>query len=184
VSSARRTREVLIEKPAPDGWVTVEKTGGFRIYKFWEDPRTGASICLLDVPKGASIPIRHRHASNQFMYCIKGRYEYVGPGLLLKPGSFYMNPKGHPHGPTVARTRCLLLEIYDGPHYFKTPSFHSEETVGRIAGTGTRSRQGAKSTPKSVAKGTKSTRKAVAKGAKSTSKRVAKGAKRPARKGG
>lgn len=130
---ASRSKEVLIEKPSKDGWVTVDKTGGFRIYKFWENARTGASICLLDVPKGASIPIRHRHASNQFMYCIKGRYEYLDPGLVLKAGSFYMNPKGHPHGPTIARTRCLLLEIYDGPHYFKLPSFHTGDTVGRIA---------------------------------------------------
>ena len=37
------------------------------------------------------------------------------------------------HGPTKAHTRCLLLEIYDGPHYFELPDFHSEDTVGRIA---------------------------------------------------
>src|SRR5205814_4436542 len=103
----RRTREILIDELDPKGWVTVEKTGGFRIYKFWENPKTGASVCLLDVPKGARNPFRHRHASNQFMYCIKGRYEYLNPGLLLKPGTFYMNPKANRHGPTVARTRCL-----------------------------------------------------------------------------
>src|SRR5262245_38054319 len=104
-----------------------------RVYKLWEDPKTGASFCILDVPKGAGIPISHRHASNQFMYCIKGTYEYSNPGLTLNAGSFYMNPKGHPHGPTVAKSRCLLLEAYDGPHYFEVPSFHTKKTVGRIA---------------------------------------------------
>jgi 2,4'-dihydroxyacetophenone dioxygenase len=129
----RRIKEILIGKLDPKGWVTLERTGGIRLYKLWEDPKTGASSCLLDVPKGAGVPIRHRHASNQFMYCIKGEYEYTNPGLLLKPGSFYMNPVGNPHGPTVARSRCLLLEMYDGPHYFERPSFLTDAQVGRIA---------------------------------------------------
>lgn len=128
-----RLKEILIDELDPAGWVTVEKTGGLRIYKFWENPDTGASICLLDVPQGAGIPIRHRHASNQFMYCVEGVYEYLDPGLTLRTGSFYMNPKGHPHGPTIAHTDCRLIEIYDGPHYFELPSFHTDETVGRIA---------------------------------------------------
>jgi 2,4'-dihydroxyacetophenone dioxygenase len=130
-------KELLIPRPpGPDdaGWVTVPKTGGMRVYTYWEDKKSGASIALLDVPEGAEIPIRHRHASNQFMYCIEGTYEYLNPGLVLEKGTFYMNPKGNPHGPTLARTRCLLLEIYDGPHYFELPSFHTKDTVGKIAG--------------------------------------------------
>lgn len=130
----RRTKEILIDKLDPKGWVTLDRTGGIRLYKLWEHPKTGASGCLLDVPKGAGVPIRHRHASNQFMYCIKGEYEYMNPGLILKPGSFYMNPVGNPHGPTVARIRCLLFEMYDGPHYFERPSFLTHAQVGRIAG--------------------------------------------------
>jgi quercetin dioxygenase-like cupin family protein len=128
------TKEILIPEPDPKKWVTIEKAGGLRVNTLYENPETGASIALLDVPEGAGIPIRHRHASNQFMYCISGEYEYLNPGLVLKAGSFYSNPKGHDHGPTVARSHCLLLEIYDGPHYFEVPSFHSEETVGKIAG--------------------------------------------------
>ena len=128
-----RRREILIDRLDPKRWVKLQNTGGIRIYKLWENRRTGAHFCLLDVPKGGTVPIRHRHASNQFMYCLKGRYEYVNPGLVLKPGSFYVNPKGNYHGPTVARTHCLLLESYDGPHYFERPSFHTAKTVGRIA---------------------------------------------------
>ena len=91
------TEEILVDELDPDKWVTVEQTG-FRLYQFWEHPETGASIVLFDVPKGSGVPIKHAHASNQFMYCLKGEYEYTDSGLILRPGSFYMNPKDHPHG--------------------------------------------------------------------------------------
>ena len=32
--------------------------------------------------------------------------------------------------PTVARKRSLLIETYDGPHYYEKPSFHTDETIG------------------------------------------------------
>ena len=54
------------------------------------------------VDKGAGIPAPHSHASNQFMYCIEGKYEYTSTRVLLTPGSFYCNPKGNVHGPTIA----------------------------------------------------------------------------------
>ena len=127
-------KEILLQQPDPTKWVTLDKMGGMRINVLWENPETGASIALLDMPEGAGAPVKHVHASNQFMYCIEGEFEYLDPGLVLKPGSFYMNPKGHPHGPTRANKKSLLIEIYDGPHYFETPSFHTEETVGRIEG--------------------------------------------------
>jgi quercetin dioxygenase-like cupin family protein len=126
--------ELHLPEPDPDAWVTLERTGGIRVNTLWEHPGTGASIALLDVPEGAGIPVRHRHASNQFMYCLQGTYRYLEPepGLTLQPGHFYMNPKGHPHGPTRALTRCLLLEVYDGPHYAELPPYHTAETVGRL----------------------------------------------------
>ena len=64
------------------------------------------------------------------MYCLEGDYEYTDTGLRLKPGSFYMNPKDHPHGPTIAHERSVLIEIYDGPHYYDKPSFHTDATIG------------------------------------------------------
>ncbi len=127
------TEEILIDQLDPDAWVTVAKTG-FRLYHFWEHPETGASIVLLDVPEGLGVPVKHTHASNQFMYCLKGAYEYTDSGLILRPGSFYMNPKDHPHGPTLARQDSLLIEMYDGPHYYETPDFHTEDTVGKVTG--------------------------------------------------
>ena len=103
---------------------------GFKQYFLWKNAETGASIALLEYAKGGRIPIKHSHASNQFMYCLEGDYEYTDSGLRLTPGSFYMNPKDHPHGPTVAHQRSVLIEIYDGPHYYDKPSFHTDATIG------------------------------------------------------
>ena len=33
------------------------------------------------------------------------------------PAAIYWNPKNVVHGPTRALEECVLLEIYDGPHY-------------------------------------------------------------------
>ncbi len=129
---AKKTKELLVKKPDAKKWKKIP--AGFRIYTLFENPKTGATISLFECPKGVGVPIRHRHASNQFMYCLKGKYEYTATGLVLEPGTFYMNPKGHPHGPTIAHEDSLLIEMYDGPHYFERPSYHSSKTVGRIAG--------------------------------------------------
>lgn len=105
---------------------------GLRQYFLWKNPETGASIALLEFAKGGTIPVKHTHASNQFMYCLEGDYEYTDVGLRLGPGSFYMNPKDHPHGPTLAHERSVLIEIYDGPHYYEKPEFHTDETIGEF----------------------------------------------------
>lgn len=125
--------EVLVRKDEldPDKWMLFEKTG-LRQYMLWVNPETGASIALLDFPEGSGVPERHRHASNQFMYCLEGEYAYTGSNLTLKPGDFYMNALGSYHGPTKAVKRSLLLEIYDGPHYYEKPEYHSEETIGKV----------------------------------------------------
>ena len=127
-----KTKEILIKGLDPAMWKNIP--AGFRIYTLFENAKTGASIALFECPKGVGVPVRHTHASNQFMYCLKGKYEYTTTGLVLEPGTFYMNPKGHPHGPTMAHEDSLLIEIYDGPHYFKRPEYHAADTVGRIAG--------------------------------------------------
>lgn len=112
-----------------DAWVNFPDYG-FRQYFLWKNEETGASIAILEYDKGGRIPTKHTHASNQFMYCLEGDYEYTDSGLRLRPGSFYMNPKGHPHGPTVAHERSVLIEIYDGPHYDEMPEYHTDETIG------------------------------------------------------
>jgi 2,4'-dihydroxyacetophenone dioxygenase len=97
----------------------------------WRDDATGASIALIKFAKGAGIPEPHRHASNQFMFCLEGRYEYTATGVLLTPGSFYMNPKGNVHGPAMAHDETIVLEIYDGPHYPERPSFYTNDEDAR-----------------------------------------------------
>ena len=100
------------------------------MYFLWKNEETSATVALLDFEEGGGVPMKHTHASNQFMYCLDGEYAYTDSDLVLTKGSFYMNPKDHPHGPTVARKRSLLIELYDGPHYYEKPSFHTDETIG------------------------------------------------------
>ncbi len=130
-ASLMKTLEVLIrtQELKADQWIDFPEYG-FRQYFLWKNADTGASIALLEYEKGGRIPVKHSHASNQFMYCLEGRYEYTDSRLTLTPGSFYMNPKDHPHGPTLAHERSVLIEIYDGPHYYEKPVFHTDETIG------------------------------------------------------
>lgn len=97
----------------------------------WRDENSGASIALIRFAKGASIPEPHLHASNQFMFCLSGHYEYTRTGVSLKAGSFYCNPKGNVHGPTLAHEETVVLEIYDGPHYPERPSWYSDDADAR-----------------------------------------------------
>ena len=93
----------------------------------WRDVVTEASIALIRFEKGSGIPKPHSHASNQSMFCLKGRYEYTSTGVVLTPGCFYLNPKGHVHGPTLAHEETVVLEMYDGPHYPQMPSWYTDE---------------------------------------------------------
>lgn len=126
-----KSLEILIDtsKLDPSKWIDFPEYG-LRQYFLWKNPATGGSIAVLEFAKGGHIPVKHIHASNQFMYCLEGDYEYTDVGLRLTPGSFYMNPKDNPHGPTLAHARSVLIEIYDGPHYYEKPVFHTDETIG------------------------------------------------------
>jgi len=166
----KNTKELLVTQLDPAKWKTTPS--GFHIYTLWQQPETGATISLFKCPKGVGVPVEHRHASNQFMYCLEGEYEYVSTGLVLKPGTFYMNPKGHPHGPTMAREDSLLIEMYDGPHYFERPVYHTEGTVGPLAG-----RDAGGPAPAAKRGGRVPTK------AKRVSRRSSAGAKRPSAKG-
>jgi 2,4'-dihydroxyacetophenone dioxygenase len=97
----------------------------------WRNEDTGASIALIKFDKGAGIPSPHYHASNQFMFCLQGRYEYTGTGVTLLPGCFYFNPKGKVHGPAVAHEETIVVEVYDGPHYPFKPDFYTNEEDAR-----------------------------------------------------
>ena len=97
----------------------------------WRDDDSGASIALVRFAQGAGIPSRHAHASNQFMYCLEGRYTYTATGITLTPGAFYWNPKGAVHGPTVAEEDSVLLEFYDGPHYPTQPDWYTDPEDAR-----------------------------------------------------
>lgn len=97
----------------------------------WRNEETGASIAMIKFQKGACIPEPHLHASNQFMFCLEGRYEYTATGVVLTPGCFYCNPKGNVHGPAIAHEETIVVEVYDGPHYPQKPSFYTNEEDAR-----------------------------------------------------
>ncbi|GAA0971740.1 hypothetical protein GCM10009555_023390 [Acrocarpospora macrocephala] len=124
-----RFREILLHVGDLE-W--IDKTlAGLSHKMLWRNDETGASIALVRFTKGSGIPSRHSHASNQFMYCLQGRYTYVPTGLTLIPGSFYWNPKGSMHGPTHADEDTVLLEIYDGPHYPTQPDWYASADDAR-----------------------------------------------------
>ncbi len=97
----------------------------------WRDEETGASIALIRFRKGVGIPEKHLHTSNQFMYCLEGAYSYTESGILLRPGSFYWNPKGNVHGPTMALEDTVFLEVFDGSHYPQRPNFYTNDEDAR-----------------------------------------------------
>ena len=124
-----RFREILLHTSDLE-W--ADKTlAGLSHKLLWRNDETGASIALVRFEKGAGIPSRHSHASNQFMFCLTGRYTYLPTQLSLTAGSFYWNPKGSLHGPTLAEEDSILLEIYDGPHYPTQPDWYSSTDDAR-----------------------------------------------------
>jgi quercetin dioxygenase-like cupin family protein len=124
-----RFREILLQTKDLD-W--VDKTlAGLSHKMLWRDDTSGASIALVRFQPGSGIPSRHAHASNQFMFCLRGHYTYVPTGLTLTEGSFYWNPKGSMHGPTRAEEETVLLEIYDGPHYPTQPDWYTSPDDAR-----------------------------------------------------
>jgi hypothetical protein len=120
------TEEVLTAALDPEGWYD-EKIPGVRKKVLWNPVPGGPYIAIFRVAKGSGIPSRHKHACNQFLYCLEGRYAYPTSGLVLEPGSFYWNPKDNEHGPTEALEDSLLLEYYDGAHYYERPEYHHED---------------------------------------------------------
>ena len=122
-------REVLLQT---EDLAWVEKSlAGLSHKMLWRDPETEASIALVRFEKGSGIPSEHKHASNQFMFCLSGRYVYLPTGTTLTKGSFYWNPKGCAHGPTLAEETSVLLEVYDGPHYPERPEFYDNDEDAR-----------------------------------------------------
>jgi quercetin dioxygenase-like cupin family protein len=129
VSFDQQLNEVLLQTNDLE-W--VEKSlAGLSHKMLWRDPETEASIALVRFEQGSGIPTEHKHASNQFMFCLSGRYVYLPTQTTLTPGSFYWNPKGRLHGPTRAEETSVLLEVYDGPHYPQRPEFYDNDEDAR-----------------------------------------------------
>lgn len=122
-------REILIQAADLD-W-SPKSLPGLSQKMLWRNDETGASIALIRFEKGVGIPNAHAHASNQFMFCLSGQYRYIPTGTTLVAGSFYCNPTGSVHGPTIADETTVFLEIYDGPHYPVQPPWYSDAEDAR-----------------------------------------------------
>ena len=70
--------EILIQSENV-GW-REKSLKGIHEKMLWRNDETGASIALIKFDKGAGIPQPHLHAANQFMFCLKGKYEYTSTG--------------------------------------------------------------------------------------------------------
>ncbi len=123
-------REEILLQSETMAW-RPKSLAGLHEKLLWRDDATGASIALVKFDPGAGIPEPHRHASNPFMFCLQGKYEYTATGVVLTAGSFYGNPKGQVHGPTLAHEETIVLEIYDGPHYPERPSWYTRDEDAR-----------------------------------------------------
>lgn len=121
--------EILIQS-ADMPW-REKSLAGISEKMLWRNDETGASIALIRFAKGSGIPKPHMHASNQFMFCLSGRYEYTATKTVLEPGSFYCNPKGNVHGPAIAHEDTVVLEVYDGPHYPQMPDWYTDPEDAR-----------------------------------------------------
>ena len=96
-AGAPRLDEILIQSEQLP-W-REKSLKGIHEKMLWRNDETGASIALIKFDAGAGIPQPHFHASNQFMFCLRGRYEYTATKVVLTPGCFYCNPKGTFMGP-------------------------------------------------------------------------------------
>jgi quercetin dioxygenase-like cupin family protein len=121
--------EILIQSESMP-W-RAKSLKGIHEKMLWRNEETGASIALIKFDAGAGIPAPHLHAANQFMFCLKGRYEYLPTKVVLTPGCFYCNPKGNVHGPAVAHEETVVVEIYDGPHYPVQPPWYTDAQDAR-----------------------------------------------------
>ncbi|MBI3435346.1 MAG: cupin domain-containing protein [Proteobacteria bacterium] len=126
---APKLEEILIQSEAMP-W-RAKSLKGIHEKMLWRNEETRASIALIKFDKGAGIPQPHSHASNQFMFCLKGRYEYTATKVVLTAGAFYCNPKGNVHGPAVAHEETVVVEIYDGEHYAQQPSWYTDARDAR-----------------------------------------------------
>ena len=128
-SALAQFKEILLHTGELE-WQT-KTLAGLSQRMLWRNEETGASIALIRFEKGSGTPSAHVHSSNQFMFCLEGRYRYLPTGTTLEPGDFYWNPKGSPHGPTLAEETSVIIEIYDGPHYPERPSWYTRDEDAR-----------------------------------------------------
>src|SRR5260370_42596958 len=105
---APKLDEILIQADAMP-W-RAKSLKGIHEKMLWRNEETGASIALIKFDKGAGIPQPHYHSSNQFMFCLQGRYEYTATNVVLTAGAFSRHPKSNVDGAGVPHAENILHE--------------------------------------------------------------------------
>jgi quercetin dioxygenase-like cupin family protein len=77
------------------------------------DLATGASVSLLRIDAGASVP-EHIHPHAEHIYVTEGTVSLGRESRSLGPGSFVEIPAGQPHGPIRSAQEATLLSTASG----------------------------------------------------------------------
>jgi quercetin dioxygenase-like cupin family protein len=78
-----------------------------------KDEETGGVTVLRKFSAGTTVPAHIHPKANESVYVLSG--EWDESGIIYSTGAFFYAPKGHAHGPHVAKTEVISLTIFDGP---------------------------------------------------------------------
>ncbi len=94
----------------------IPNTGGVKLAKVWEHPRTGAIAAFAKFPKGWKIP-RHFHSSNIQAAILKGSLTVTidgKPETTTKAGGYFLEPAREIHA-TMSKDGATIFQVTDGP---------------------------------------------------------------------
>lgn len=86
---------------------------GVELLLLHQNETTGGTVVLRKFHAGQTVPAHTHPSANEYVYVLAGEWEESGQ--TYRSGTFFFAPKGHRHGPHVARTEVLSLTVFDGP---------------------------------------------------------------------
>jgi anti-sigma factor ChrR (cupin superfamily) len=86
---------------------------GVELLILHKNEMTGGLVVLRKFHAGVTVPAHTHPLANESVYVLAGEWEESG--VSYSTGAFFFAPKGHQHGPHVAKSEVLSLTIFDGP---------------------------------------------------------------------
>ena len=86
---------------------------GVELLVLHKNDASGGVTVLRRFRAGTTVPAHIHPEANEHAYVLSGEWEESGE--IYSEGAFFFAPKGHLHGPHVARTEVISLTIFDGP---------------------------------------------------------------------